>query len=313
MRKLAIVLVVGLSGTACSGWMERPAANMAEVRSAKKEVNRLRATIKQIEPFFRPMGKPEAYDWLGSHVEAGQTFDEYIDSSPVEPTSERQKIYILPLGSFTAQQKKIIQTTAGYLQAFYDLPVQQMPPKQMPPVTRSDDLRITSTRGVTKLIRQVRTGFIMDSILMPLLPDDAAALIAFTNDDLFPDASMSYVFGQASLGDRVGVWSLSRLDDNANYDKFLRRTIKIAVHETGHMFSIKHCTKFECVMSGTNYLGETDRRPIDACPECSAKVCWLSDADPAERYDRLATFCKQNDLTAEAAEFTRKSAAVRAR
>src|SRR5690606_25214957 len=112
--------------------------------------------------------------------------------------------------------------------------------------------------------------------------------------DLFPNESMNYVFGQASFDARVGVWSLARLDDNASYDKFLRRTLKIAAHETGHMFSMRHCIKYECLMSGTNHLGETDRRPIDACPECTAKICWLSDISAADRYRKLAEFTKRN-------------------
>ena len=35
------------------------------------------------------------------------------------------------------------------------------------------------------------------------------------------------------------------------------------MHETGHMFSMRHCTKYECLMSGTNHMGETDRRPLE--------------------------------------------------
>ena len=144
-----------------------------------------------------------------------------------------------------------------------------------------------------------------------MLLGDAAALIAFTSDDLYPNETMNFVFGQASMEDRVGVWSLYRLDDDADYATFLRRTLKIAAHETGHMFSMHHCTKYECVMSGTNYLGETDRRPIDACPECMAKICWLSDTGPAERYARLEAFCRKNGLVKEADEFERKADAVR--
>jgi archaemetzincin len=121
---------------------------------------------------------------------------------------------------------------------------------------------------------------------------------------------MNYVFGQASFDARVGIWSLARLKENATYDIFLRRLLKIAAHETGHMFSIKHCTKYECVMSGTNYLGETDSRPIDACPECMAKICWLSDVSPKDRYERLAAYCRKNGLRAEALDFDRKAKAV---
>jgi archaemetzincin len=144
-----------------------------------------------------------------------------------------------------------------------------------------------------------------------MLPNDAAALIAFTNEDLYPDNSMNYVFGQASLENRVGVWSLYRLDDRADQKTFLLRTIKIAAHETGHMFSMHHCTAYNCVMSGSNHLAETDSHPIDACPECMAKVCWFSHIAPAERYKRLAEVCRKNGLIREAAEFDKKFDAVR--
>lgn len=302
---VSFVCFVGiLLSFSCSRADENAASNMAAAREAKKEIRELRAEIKKIEPFFSPMGKPQAYDWLGTHNEAGQTFEEYLDSDPTKPTKERQKIYVMPLGTFTPQQKKAIDITAGYLAAFYDLPVQQMSPR--PLVTSVPNIR------QNKLLRtrQIKTGYILNDVLKPVVPADAAALIAFTNEDLYPDESMNYVFGQASLEDRVGVWSLARLDDNANYDLFLRRTLKVAAHETGHMFSMRHCTKYECVMSGTNHLAETDRRPIDACPECMAKVCWLSDITAADRYKRLAEFCRQNSLHKEAADFDRKAAAV---
>lgn len=63
-------------------------------------------------------------------------------------------------------------------------------------------------------------------------------------------------------------------------------------------------------MSGTNHLGETDRRPIDACPECMAKISWLSDVEPAIRYKNLAKYSKTIGLNAETIEFDRKAAAV---
>lgn len=279
---------------------------MSEAREAKKEVQELRSAMKKIEPFFKPMGKPEAYDWLGSHTEPGQTFDEYLDSDPTKPTKERTKIYVLPLGTFTAQQKEIIATTAGYLAAFYDLQVETLPNKALPQKLGKEDSRYNEFLKR----RQVRTGYIMDALLKPMLPGDAAALIAFTNEDLFPDDTMSFVFGQASMEYRVGVWSLARLEFKADRATFLRRTIKIAAHETGHMFSMRHCTKYECVMSGTNHIGETDRRPVDACPECMAKVCWLSDIPAAKRYEKLAGFCRNNRLQKEADEFGRKMKAV---
>lgn len=307
-KKKAIIFLVFfvsfVGNLSCSRTEDKPASNMSAAREAKKELKQLREDIKKVEPFFKGMATPIANDWLASHKEPGQTFEEYIDSEPTKPTKERQKIYVLPLGTFNAQQTKIVDATAGYLEAFYDLEVVELPARQLS-VTSSNMRQDRLSKS-----RQIKTGHILNDILKPMLPADAAALIAFTTDDLYPDESMSYVFGQASLENRVGVWSLARLDDNADYDKFLKRTLKIAAHETGHMFSMMHCTKYECLMSGTNHLGETDRRPIDACPECMAKISWLSDVEPAIRYKNLAKYSKTIGLNAETIEFDRKAAAV---
>lgn len=307
MRLTLVAFTCVLFFASCNDRTSSPASNMAAAREAKKERKELREAIKKVEPFFQPIGKPEAYDWLGSHNEPGQTFDEYLDSDPTKPTKERQKIYVLPLGTFTPQQKKVIETASAYLSLFYDLPVEEMPGRPIPQKPGAKDSRFNQYLKT----RQVRTGFIMESILKPALPNDAAALIAFTNDDLYPDETMSFVFGQASFADRVGVWSLRRLQIQADGQKFLQRTLKIAAHETGHMFSMWHCTKYECLMSGTNHIAETDRRPIDACPECMAKIAWLSDIAPATRFKNLAEFCRKNGLIKEAAEFDRKSTAVK--
>ncbi|MEO6051329.1 MAG: archaemetzincin [Pyrinomonadaceae bacterium] len=297
----ALLLLLTAVAASCSNTEDKPASNMAAAREAKKEIKQLRDNMAKVAPFFKVMGKPDNSDWLASHNEPGQTFEEYFDADPVKPTKERQKIYVLPLGTFNAKQQMVIEVAAGYLAVFYDLPVEQMAAK--PLVAVYPNIR---QNKFTKT-RQIKTGFILNDILPNILPTDAAALIAFTTDDLYPDESMNYVFGQASLENRVGVWSLSRLDDNTDDLGFLRRTLKIAAHETGHMFSMRHCTKYECVMSGTNHLAETDRRPIDACPECTAKICWLSDADQVERYENLAVFCRKNGLNKEAEEFGRKS------
>lgn len=125
---------------------------------------------------------------------------------------------------------------------------------------------------------------------------------------------MNFVFGQANLSQRVGVWSLFRLgrpdlsDDDFRFT--LLNTLKIAAHETGHMFSIQHCTKYECVMNGTNSLDETGRHPLDACPECMAKLCWAAGADPRERYLRLAAFCAEHGLAAEQSFFEASARAL---
>jgi archaemetzincin len=302
--RTAVPLLVVVLLAACVDRTSSPAASNTSLESRDPRVERLHSAMTKVEPFFQRMGKPQPSDWLTAFHEAGQTFDEYIASEPALPTDERRMIYVLPLGRFNAEQKAVIRITAGYLEAFFDLPVTIMDTR--PIVAVYPNARYNSLMHV----RQLQTGHILNDLLPPLMPPNGAVLIAFTEQDLYPDETMNYVFGQASVEKRVGVWSLYRLKEKAGADLFLHRTLKIAAHETGHMFSMKHCTKYECVMSGTNHLGETDRRPIDACPECMAKVCWFSNIDPGERYKRLADFCRKNGLAKDAAEFEKKAAAV---
>ena len=262
--------------------------------------------IKAVEPFFQPMGKPAPNEWLAAFKESGQTFEEYINSNPTLPTVERKILYIQPIGRFDKTQLKVIEATAEYMRAFYNLPVTLLKTKAVAEPLYYKNFRISKFSHN----KQIRTGYILDEVLKPVLPADAAALIGFTNEDLYPDKNFNYVFGQASFEDRVGIWSLYRLRENADFERFLERTLKIAVHETGHMFSIAHCTKYECVMSGTNHLAETDKRPIDACPECMAKICWMTKFKPETRYDNLAKFCRKHGLKNEANKFIEKKNAV---
>jgi archaemetzincin len=297
-----IIFLICVLASGCSH-AEHIASN-TPASETKKPTEVLVKSMKAVEPFFELIGEPAAYDWLGSHNEPGQSFEEYINEDPTLPTFERRKIYVLPLGTFNTQQEQVVTIAAGYLEAFYGLPVEQMPARAFP--TTYPNVRYNNYLHS----RQVKTGHILNDVLRSILPADAAALIAFTTNDLYPDESMNYVFGQASMENRVAVWSLYRLGKHANYDTFLRRTLKIAAHETGHMFSMRHCIIYECVMNGTNQLAETDSRPIDACPDCMAKIAWLSDSDPKIRYKRLAAFCRKNGLTKEADEFIRKGKAV---
>lgn len=43
-------------------------------------------------------------------------------------------------------------------------------------------------------------------------------------------------------------------------------------HEIGHMFGLRHCIYFSCLMSGSNHLEETNAKPIEFCPVCIRKL-----------------------------------------
>lgn len=285
-----------------AGVVNQPIKSSTKVKPPENLVK----ALKSVEPFFQLMGKPKPDEWLANFKEDGQTFEQYINSSPLLPTADRKILYIQPLGKFDQNQMKIIELTADYMRVFFNLPVKLLNVKTFAKPLSLKNFRIDKFSQDS----QIRTGYILDEVLLPELPPDASALIAFTNEDLYPEDNFRYVFGQANLKNRVGVWSLFRLQKFADFEQFLTRTLKIAVHEIGHLFSIKHCTKYECVMSGMNHLGETDRHPIDVCPECMAKISWMSEYEPKKRYENLAEFCRTHNLKKDYVEFSRKAFAV---
>jgi archaemetzincin len=156
--------------------------------------------------------------------------------------------------------------------------------------------------------RQYLTGDILTKVLPPLVPRDGLCLLGVTMEDLYPDPTWNYVFGMATLDERVGVYSLVRFypafwgrKETADSEQLgLRRSLQTLVHETGHMFGVAHCQKYQCVMDGCNSLAESDRRPIHLCPDCLKKFRWNIGFDVPKRYEALGKFYAAHGMAAEA-------------
>ena len=270
---------------------------------------RLLATIERLKPLHQKLGKPKPGDWLDRHDESGQTFRQYLQVRAVTPTGRRTVIYVQPLGEFTEKQRQIVELSAEYLGIYMNRPVKIL--GDLPLSIIPDDARRTHPQWKVK---QILTTYVLNDVLKPRLPHDAAAYIAFTAMDLWPGRGWNFVFGQASLRNRVGVWSINRNGDPSKDDAAfllcLRRTLKTATHETGHMFSMPHCTAYECNMCGSNHREESDRHPLYLCPECHAKVSWATAAAPVARYRRLAEFCQKHGLKVEHSYFKKAVTAL---
>jgi archaemetzincin len=294
------VLAMSLAGSLCLG-----------AEGMKPDANTLAGTVEKLRPLHAPMRKPGPDDWLANHWEAGQSFRQYLASDPVVLAAPRRTIYVQPLGAFGEAQNRIVTLSAEFVSRFYNTKVTVSPALPLSAVPASARRRHPSWG-----MEQVLAPYVLDDILKPRLPRDAAVSIAFTTSDLWPGPGWNFVFGQASLRERVGVWSLYRNGDPtespAAFRLCLLRTLKTAVHEIGHMFSIQHCTAYECGMCGSNHREESDRRPLWFCPECQAKVCWATGVDPVTRYRRLAEFCRTNGLPAEATFYARSARALAA-
>lgn len=271
---------------------------------------RMMATIERLKPLHQRLGEPQPGEWLDQHEEPGQTFRQYLAARPTTPTGRRVCLYVQPLGNFQPEQRKIVELSAEYLGHYFNRPVKLL--RALPlSVIPENARRVHPQWGV----KQILSTYVLDKILKPRLPKDAAAYIAFTASDVWPGRGWNFVYGQASLRDRVGVWSINRNGDPSGGDDAfrtcLRRTLKTATHETGHMFSLRHCIAYECNMCGSNHRQESDRHPLFLCPECHAKVCWATASDPVSRYGQLAGFCRRHGLEAEQQYFEKAAAALK--
>lgn len=237
---------------------------------------------------FKPIPKPGPADWLAQHPEPGQTFDQFVRGKPNRPDRRRNTIYFLPIGQFDPKTSPPLEHLKACAEAYFQLKVKVLPAADL------DGLKLTSRRHPTTRIKQYLTGDIL-RLLARKLPDDAYCLLGITMQDLYPEDSWNFVFGQASLAGRVGVYSFARYDpafygDPATGDDrrlILRRSSKVLVHETAHMFGLQHCIYYTCVVNGSNHLGESDSRPMRLCPVCLHKLQWNVGFDVVKRYRNL--------------------------
>ena len=119
--------------------------------------------------------------------------------------------------------------------------------------------------------------------------------------DLYPDPEWNFVFGEASLNERVGILSFARYDPKfwdeprgKDYRSLiLQRSCKVLAHETAHMFGLQHCIHYDCVMNGSNGMNETDAQPQHACPICLRKLHHTVGFDALKRYEELMRFYRR--------------------
>jgi archaemetzincin len=260
---------------------------------------------------FEPIPVPGPHDWLANHSEPGQTYDDFVRSRPHRPDARRHTIYLEPLGEFATDDGPPLDRLREFAAAFFCLSV-----VTLAPLTPTEG-EITARRNPYTGQRQLLTTDVL-ALLRQRLPQDAYAMVGITMEDLYPEPSWNFVFGQASLGHRVGVYSFARYHPRsaggrpaANWRSLLlRRSCKVLAHETAHMFGIGHCTFYHCLMNGSNHIAESDARPMHLCPIDLRKLHDSVGFDVADHYQRLRGFCERVGFTDEARWLAKRLAHV---
>ncbi len=237
-------------------------------------------TPSPFEALFERMPEPQPGDWLYVRDEPGRSFENYVASRPNRPESGRDKIYVLPLGSIADSEPDLLPAMRDFLEAFFGLEVVL------------EDARPIPERALNEKRKQHDAAVLLEQ-LASSLPADAAACIGLIEYDLYYE-ELNYVFGLGSFGNRTGVYSIARYRfeyiGQAEDITLLKRALKVAAHEIGHIFGVHHCRRWRCVMNGSNSIVEADGRPLFLCPACLEKLRWNLGFDPKKRYERLADF-----------------------
>lgn len=295
MRAFALVLAVTTTGFI--------SPDEKTIRGAIGDVSQLPVQLQRAlapdHDAFEPIPKPGPGDWLAVHQEQDQTFEQFKASSPNRPAPNRNIIYFQPLGDFAADRSPSLQKLREFAAAFFVMEIKTLPsasidnfPTRRNPFTNNPQILTTDVLRFLK--RRV--------------PADAFCVLAVTMEDLYPEPSWNFVFGQASLRDRVGVYSFSRYNPafygetrTSSYELLLlHRSCKVLAHETSHMFGLTHCTFFNCLMNGSNHLAESDRRPLHLCPVCLRKLQWSVGFDVLAHYTALEQFSRTAGFSDEA-------------
>ena len=248
---------------------------------------------------FEPIPTPGPGDWLAVHHEFGQSFDAFVNAMPNKPGDLRATLVLQPLGRFDHPGAPAPETLRRFTELYFGMPTQVLPAIDL------GHVEVTSRREPGLRQRQVLTGDLLD-LLRANLPDHAFCYVGITMEDLYPGEDWNYVFGQASLRNRVAVYSFVRYfpefwgEESADPTLVMRRSLKVLAHETAHAFGIRHCTAHLCVMNGSNHLEESDSKPLHLCPQDLRKLQWSVGFEVNERYRLLAELYRELSLDDEA-------------
>jgi archaemetzincin len=224
------------------------------------------------EDGFRRLGPPQPGEWRWSFHESEQTFERYISGPVNRKCAHRTTMYFQPLGKASARYREVLERMRTHAEAYFGIPARLLDPIPIIETAYSADREQYKSTQIIQALAERRAS-------------DALAVLGLTDQDLYAEG-LNFVFGEGSLHDRCGVYSLRRLE-TPDEPLFLLRSLKLVSHETGHILSIDHCTTWSCVMDGANNLSEMDWQPLHLCPTDLRKVLWNTGTDRGGRYRRL--------------------------
>ncbi|XP_043441028.1 archaemetzincin-2 isoform X2 [Prionailurus bengalensis] len=190
-----------------------------------RERRLLNEAFKPDHDLFGPITLHSQSDWIISHPEAPQDFEQFFsDPYRKAPSPDKRSIYIQCIGSLGNTRiisEEYIKWLKGYCEAFfYGLTVKLLEPVPVS-ATRCSFRVNDNTQNL-----QIHAGHIL-KFLKKKKPEDAFCIVGITMIDLYPRDSWNFVFGQASLTDGVGIFSFARYGSDFYSSRYEGRVSKL--------------------------------------------------------------------------------------
>ena len=172
-------------------------------------------------------------------------------------TSKKSPIGLIPIGEVP---EIIPKSLAAHMLGYLNLDADILPPREAP----------SYAHDIKRL--QYDAGLILKAIESEPI-QGYTKLLGVLDLDIFVPI-FTHVFGEAKQGGRCALVSVYRLKKNSDGSPspmplLLERAAKVALHELGHLFDLRHCTDKRCLMHFSGELEDLDRTPIYFCRYCS--------------------------------------------
>ena len=188
------------------------------------------------------------------------------DSAPQQKFPEGNidvdsEIYIVPIGD--NMDEKYLHLLVPKLERRFTTKVHVALDKRMPNPDSAYDYEAEKYVAM----------YIMTELVKIDVPENAR-ILGVANLDIFVHRSMDeFIFGQAQYGlnSKVALISMFRMDPlsyvggKPDDELLIKRMMKEAVHELGHLFGLRNCAEKECAMYLAKNLRSLDKKTDSFC------------------------------------------------